>query len=175
MNKNQALTMCKINRGWSGYFSPLPRFNSSVYADWKLARKPRLILHVTVATHTKDVLLSWFLKSTADCPLMWVTLFELIFSIFSGFYDLRFGTTVLRWLFKDWINKLTVFRKRWITATELDCREIAFNLLIPVFRFFVPELKIGTMKSLHYDFFSGRFKKIASQIFIRTFSSRFFV
>jgi hypothetical protein len=31
------------------YFSPLPRFNFGVYADWNGARKPRLILHVNVS------------------------------------------------------------------------------------------------------------------------------
>ena len=36
------------------YFSPLPRFNFGVYADWKLARKPRLILHATVTAHIKE-------------------------------------------------------------------------------------------------------------------------
>ena len=40
--------MCKIKRGWSGNFSSLPRFKFGVYADWNDARKPRLILHVTV-------------------------------------------------------------------------------------------------------------------------------
>jgi hypothetical protein len=43
----------KLIAGEVGNFSPLPRFNPGVYADWNDARKPRLILHVNVNTHTK--------------------------------------------------------------------------------------------------------------------------
>ncbi len=36
------------------YFSPLPRFKFGVYADWNGARKPRLILHVTVMANFRN-------------------------------------------------------------------------------------------------------------------------
>jgi hypothetical protein len=61
-----------------------------------------------------------FLKSTADCPLMWVSLFDLIFSIFNGFYGLRFGTTSFVDFLRIGFNRLTVFHKRWITVTGFD-------------------------------------------------------
>lgn len=54
---NYATQQCvKLIAGVVANFSPLPRFNFGVYADWNDARKPRLILHVNVSGKQKSKL-----------------------------------------------------------------------------------------------------------------------